>query len=86
DDGDTWTLIDAPGESTLFGGRVLSDGRIVLVGAAGTLLESRDDGRSFQALAVGGRSARNGVVENTAGELVVAGFGGVRVINTGDGQ
>ncbi len=86
DDGETWTAIDAPGDSTLFGGRVLNDGRIVLVGAAGTVLESRDGGLSFAKLDVAGRSARNAVAENAAGDLVLAGFGGVRVISKGDGQ
>jgi photosystem II stability/assembly factor-like uncharacterized protein len=86
DDGDTWMPIDAPGDSTLFGGRVLRDGRIVLVGAAGTVLESRDGGLSFGTLGLAGRSARNAVAENTAGDLVLAGFGGVRVIGKGDNR
>ncbi len=70
----------------MFGGRVLTDGRIVLVGAAGTVLESRDDGRTFQVLPVDGRGARSGVAENSAGDLVLAGFGGVRIVSKGDGQ
>ena len=59
---------------------------LVLVGAGGTVLESRDGGLSFGTLGIAGRSARNAVAENAAGDLVLAGFGGVRVIGKGDDQ
>ena len=47
--GATWTKIDAGGEQTIANGRVLADGRIVLVGVSGKIAISNDDGKQLRA-------------------------------------
>lgn len=49
DAGESWEKIEIPTTKSLNDGAVLADGSIVLVGLNGTLLHSRDGGRSFSA-------------------------------------
>jgi photosystem II stability/assembly factor-like uncharacterized protein len=48
DFGKTWTPSASEGTATLQGGARLASGEIVLVGSAGAVLSSRDNGASFQ--------------------------------------
>ena len=75
--GQTWTECKLPGGESLFGGSVDDEGRALLVGAAGSLLRSGDDGRSFEQVAA---PARNGIVAIEALEIggwLTAGEGGL---------
>lgn len=77
DGGATWQQAQSPDESSLFGGALHADGRIVLVGASGTLLISDDDGRSFRPAGEGGRDLLADVQPLAEGWLTV-GEDGVR--------
>jgi photosystem II stability/assembly factor-like uncharacterized protein len=82
DHGATWQQIELPVQITL--NSVISDpkGPVYLVGNAGTLLVSHDDGLSFHSLAAGDNKALMDAVVVPTG-LVVAGETGVRQITTG---
>jgi photosystem II stability/assembly factor-like uncharacterized protein len=56
---------------------VLPDGTLVLVGNAGTLLLSRDNGQSFAPVATGRRHALARALPAGAGSVVLFGEGGV---------
>lgn len=84
DFGDTWTNIELPGErgplqSTLAAASRLSDGSLVLVGNAGSVLRSSDDGQSFKVFNRADHIALAGVTGNARGELILVGQGGVRL-------
>lgn len=84
DFGDTWTHIELPGErgplqATLAGASLLSDGTLVLVGNAGSVLRSSDDGQSFKVFNRADHIALSGVTGNARGELILVGQGGVRL-------
>jgi photosystem II stability/assembly factor-like uncharacterized protein len=83
DGGSTWTPVATGVEETLTGGAVLPDGRLALVTAAGQVLVSSDDGRSFGATAVGRGGPAAGVVAAGPGVLVLVGFGGARRVALG---
>jgi len=79
DFGDSWTVIDTHTDLTLAGGSVSDRGEVVVVGAVGAVLRSRDNGRSFTLTTLPDRlnlsaARRQGKV------LVLAGQGGVKVL------
>jgi photosystem II stability/assembly factor-like uncharacterized protein len=81
DAGETWEEIATPVKSSLYGATVLEDGTIVLAGAAGALVASRDAGKNFSA--VSGAAARGlnvGIVDSGSGQVLVAGAGGMRTV------
>ena len=47
DRGETWTLLDLPGQASITGATLLPDGRIVFVDLGGRALVTADDGASF---------------------------------------
>jgi photosystem II stability/assembly factor-like uncharacterized protein len=59
---------------------IRSDGTIVLVGSAGALLASNDDGASFQTLPTSGNRVYSGVTETPDGQIMLVGFGGVSIV------
>ncbi|WP_263264587.1 YCF48-related protein [Pseudomonas sp. RIT-PI-S] len=83
DSGDSWQLVPLGGAETrvdsgLAGGALLADGSLVIVGNAGTVLHSEDDGRSFSAFIRPDRQALAAVVQAPKGELWLVGQGGAR--------
>ena len=58
EDGKAWKQVESPTQSLLHGGLALADGRLVLTAAAGQLLVSADEGRSFRLAAMAGRCSR----------------------------
>jgi len=83
DGGATWLPVATGVEETLTGGAALPDGRLALVTAAGQVLVSRDDGRSFGPMAEGRGGPAAGVVAAGPGALVLVGSGGVRRVALG---
>lgn len=78
DGGRTWDRSVGLGSSSLTGGAVLADGRIVLVDGSAGAWVSRDDGRNFTTLDVGASRPYTGVVDAGDKTLVLVGLGGVR--------
>jgi photosystem II stability/assembly factor-like uncharacterized protein len=81
DAGESWEEIATPARSSLYGSAVLEDGTVVLSGAAGALIASRDAGKTFSA--AGGAAARGlnvGIADAGGGQVVVAGAAGVRTV------
>ncbi len=64
-------------DQSLQGAVRLSDGRLVLVGLGGTVLESSDGGRSFSARIEGERRGIAAVAEGDGGRLLLFGEAGV---------
>jgi photosystem II stability/assembly factor-like uncharacterized protein len=83
DGGSTWHPVATGVEEALTGGAVLPDGRLALVTAAGQVLVSADDGRSFGSMAVGRGGPLAGVVAAGPGVLVLVGSGGARRVALG---
>ena len=79
--GATWTKVDTGGEQTMANGRVLPDGRIVLVGIGGRISISNDDGKSFTPVKAGVRQSLAQVVPSTDGKLLLFGEGGVTKVD-----
>ncbi len=79
DQGGSWEPVQAPQSGSLSGACVLSDGSVVMVANAGTLLHSIDGGRTFFPLKrqFPGCVA---VAEAAGGDLVLAGMGGLTCI------
>ena len=77
DAGDSWTEVDTGVHASLFGGRVLRDGRVVLVGQSGVVLVSADQGHSFDRLQGPDRLVRAAVAEVGDGEILLVGEEGV---------
>ncbi|WP_256930690.1 YCF48-related protein [Pseudomonas sp. ABC1] len=83
DAGASWRSIvvtdeGAPFASGLSGANLLADGRIVVVGHAGSVLSSSDRGHTFSVIHRPDRRSLAGVVDTRAGELILVGQGGVR--------
>ena len=78
EDGAHWNKIETGERSALVAG-VAAAGRIVLAAQSGALLESRDDGQSFDLVPQLRPMPLAGLTESPDGRLVLAGFGGVRV-------
>ncbi|TBU90624.1 WD40/YVTN/BNR-like repeat-containing protein [Phytopseudomonas dryadis] len=85
DFGDTWQQVPlrtANGGTLEFGlanGTLLADGRIVVVGHGGSVLDSTDGGRSFSVSNRPDRISLAGVAADAQGRLILVGQGGVRV-------
>lgn len=84
DFGDSWSQIDVrdggrPLRSGLAGGSLLGDGGVAIVGHGGTVLTSRDRGRSFNVIHRRDRLSLAGAVSNEQGNLILVGQGGIRV-------
>ena len=71
EDGKAWKQVESPTQSLLHGGLALADGRLVLTAAAGQLLVSADEGRSFRLATMPGAESA------TATSLWQAADGGV---------
>lgn len=73
DGGETWQEVATEVQGSLFGGRVLGDGRVVLVGQNGVVLVSEDEGRSFVRVERVDRRTRAALAEAGADEVVLVG-------------
>ena len=71
EDGKAWKQVESPTQSLLHGGLALADDRLVLTAAAGQLLVSADEGRSFRLATMPGAESA------TATSLWQAADGGV---------
>ena len=71
EDGKAWKQVESATQSLLHGGLALADDRLVLTAAAGQLLVSADEGRSFRL------AAWPGAASATATSLWQAADGGV---------
>lgn len=79
DQGESWEKVESGVSTGLVDSTVTDDGRILIVGLDGTLLESKDDGASFVPLADKRAEHTSAVEVAGANSLVVAGFNGIRL-------
>lgn len=84
DSGDSWVRVPLddsgrPLRSGLSGGALLADGNIAIVGHGGAVLTSSDQGRTFHVIHRSDRRSFASVTENTRGELLLVGQGGVHI-------
>ncbi len=78
--GRSWVKIPSKLTRGINDGTVLADGTVVLVTNAGGILTSRDGGQSFSLRYLPGRRSISAVLPRDAGGILVAGQGGLRVI------
>jgi photosystem II stability/assembly factor-like uncharacterized protein len=78
DKGATWTAVENASTATLMGGDKLPDGSIVLAGAAGTALLSRDNGVSFVPITTGTTRALSKAIQGEPGVVLLLGEAGSR--------
>ncbi len=79
DGGDSWqpVSVDDNPHLSLYGGVRLNDNSIVLVGAAGALLTSTDDGHRFQGRIMTGRNTLSAVTGDSLSQALVVGMAGL---------
>lgn len=77
DAGKTWRRSAVPQVISLFGGTVLADGRVVLVGEQDSIFVSDDGGAHFSMVAQGDRGAMDAVLGVAGDGLLTAGINGV---------
>ncbi|HXF67540.1 MAG TPA: YCF48-related protein [Burkholderiales bacterium] len=75
--GGTWSAVANPSQASLMGGRVLAPGSAVLVGQDGTLLVTRDGGRSLGLRREASGAAFAAVLPAANGDLLAFGERGV---------
>jgi len=80
DDGRSWKPVSVQTDSMLTDGLVLGNGHIVLVGFAGTVLVSEDQGKSFHLRQQADRMGISAVVQAKDGGLILIGEFGVKKI------
>jgi len=80
DNGRSWVDSAKPPTGAVVAGTVLADGRVVLATQEGNLLLSADNGASFSLMPVERPLPLSDVLEGRAGELILSGVFGVRVI------
>lgn len=81
DGGKTWERSSGLGSSSVTGGTVLTDGRVVLVDASAGLWVSRDEGRSFAAWSAAAARPYTGVIDAGGNTVVLAGLGGMHALS-----
>ena len=59
-----------------------ADGRIILVGSAGVVLSSDNNGNSFSTIPTTGNRVYSTVTVTGDGKLMLAGFGGLSIIDS----
>lgn len=78
DFGDSWEPVAGDNNMTLAGGNASPNGEIVLAGSVGTVLRSKDGGKSFQRSMLEDRlSLASGMSRD--GQLILIGQGGVKI-------
>jgi len=75
---DSWEALGIDNHATLAGGSLSASGDIALVGSVGTLLHSRDGGRSFSTSLLADRLSLSSVLFSGK-QLILVGQGGIRV-------
>ncbi|EKF75277.1 BNR repeat-containing protein [Alcanivorax hongdengensis A-11-3] len=78
--GNSWTHIDTGLSRGINAGTVLKDGTVVLVTNAGGILTSHDGGQSLSLRFLPGRESISAVLPRSQGGVLIAGQGGVRVV------
>ena len=79
DFGDTWEAVPSDSRAALAGGSTSANGNIVLVGALGTVLRSRDGGLSFQHSMMPDRLSLSSAMQSGE-QLILIGQGGARLL------
>lgn len=87
DFGSTWQPIkllseSGPLEFGLANASLLKDGTVVIVGHGGSVLTSKDSGRSFNVVNRSDRTSLAGVTDDAAGNLILVGQGGVQIASS----
>ncbi|WP_371261951.1 WD40/YVTN/BNR-like repeat-containing protein [Pseudomonas sp. ML96] len=82
DFGNSWAQVkllseSGPLEFGLANGTLLKDGTVVVVGHGGSVLTSKDAGRTFSVVNRSDRASLAGVTDDAAGNLILVGQGGV---------
>ncbi len=79
--GGAWVSLTVPTTVAWMSGRVLADGRVVLLGDQGHVAVSNDDGRSFTVKKIWTGSLTD-LIETPRGDLYVSGVFGIRQFNS----
>lgn len=85
DDGKTWQPSVIPKVLSLFGGTVLADGRIVLVGEQDSVLVSSDGGAHFALDAIADSGTLDAVLPGSGDTLLAAGIHGLHAVTLSAG-
>jgi photosystem II stability/assembly factor-like uncharacterized protein len=85
DFGDSWTVVDSHTGLTLAGGSVSDGSEVVLVGAVGAVLRSRDGGRSFTLTTLPDRLNLS-AAQRQGNKLILAGQGGIELMDEASGD
>jgi photosystem II stability/assembly factor-like uncharacterized protein len=81
DNGTSWQRLSTGVHGSITGACVLDDGRLLLVSQDGHLIMSRDEGDTFQRVAISRPDLFTGVAPAGPNRVVLTGLGGVRRVN-----
>jgi photosystem II stability/assembly factor-like uncharacterized protein len=84
DGGGRWQTVELPYKGSVWGGRLLADGALLVWGMRGHVLRSDDGGKTFAELDTGTDQSLGGGVQSGDGTVVLAGLGGA-VLHSRDG-
>ncbi len=76
----SWNKVSSGLSRGINDGALLADGTVVLVTNAGGILTSQDEGKSFSLRFLPDRESISAVLPREEGGILIAGRGGVRVI------
>jgi len=82
DHGVTWESVLNPTESSLYGGAVTEQGRVIMVGASGTVVSIDQEG-ALTATTQASRATLSSVTDTATGEVILVGMEGVEVEERG---
>ena len=80
DQGETWAPVDSGESYSLYGGEVLDNGKILLVGAAGQVLSSTDAGQSYTAWNHPARQTLSSAAAVDGAGYYLIGMGGIEAV------
>ena len=84
EDGKAWKQVESPTQSLLHGGLALADGRFVLSAAAGQLLLSSDEGRTFRPVEWPGAATATSLWQASDGAVLLTSDKGVHRLELTD--
>ncbi len=80
DNGENWTSIDLGADRTLSGGLVSNTGKIILIGSAGHVEYSNNEGTDFKSFSSSDGSSLTAAVQVADSQVVAVGAGGITTI------
>lgn len=84
DRGYAWSRVDNSSENSLYGGSVLADDSVILLGSAGLVLRAQNAGATFRPFNDSARTTFSAAIVGRGGEVLAVGMNGLRHLDMKD--